>query len=122
MPTPPVVAQFFRCMQAGAPSADEMMSLFTEDAEYVEPFSGAPTRHVGLAAIRRAMQAGWDQPLPAMTISIDRVDVDGQDVRAEWTCRSPALPGGSGRGVNRYRLEHGRISRLETTLVGGGGP
>jgi ketosteroid isomerase-like protein len=119
MPRPPVVDQFFRCMQAGASNADEMMSLFTDDAEYVEPFSGKPSRHLGKPAIRKAMQMGWERPLPDMTISIDRLDLDGDDVRAEWTCRSPALPGGSGRGVNQYRLRDGRIARLETTLLGG---
>jgi hypothetical protein len=106
-------------MQAGAPSADEMMSLFADDAEYVEPFSGKPVRHVGKLAIRKATQLGWERPLPDMTISIDRLDLDGDEVRAEWTYRSPALPGGSGRGVNQYRLRDGRIVRLETTLVGG---
>lgn len=119
MSPPPIVAQFFRCMQAGAASADELMSLFTDDAEYLEPFSGTPTRHLGKVAIREAMQGGWERPLPEMTISIDRVDVDGDSVRAEWTCRSPALPGGSGRGVNHYRVRDGRIARLETTLLGG---
>lgn len=118
MSTPRVVEQFFRCMQAGATSADEMMALFTDDAEYVEPFSGARGHHVGKPAIRKAMQGGWERPLPEMTISIDRVDVDGDQVRAEWTCRSPALPGGSGSGVNVYRLRDRRIARLETTLVG----
>ncbi len=114
---PSTVSQFFAAMQAGAPAADAMLALFTEDAEYVEPFSGVEMRHQGRAAIRAAMQPGWSQPLPAMTITVDRVDVDGNEVRVEWTCRSPALPGGQGRGVNQFTLRDGRIARLVTALT-----
>lgn len=116
---PPAVSEFFRCMQAGAPSAEAMMALFTEDAVYVEPFTGTAQTHRGATAIRAAMTPAWQQPLPAMTITIDRVELDGETVRAEWTCRSPALPGGAGRGVNVFTLHAGRIVRLETTLLGG---
>lgn len=116
---PPAVSEFFRCMQAGAPSADAMMALFAADAEYVEPFSGTVQTHRGAKAIRAAMTPAWEQPLPEMTISIDRVELVAETVRAEWTCRSPALPGGAGRGVNVFTLVGGRIVRLETTLLGG---
>lgn len=115
---PPVVADFFRFMQAGAASAAQMMALFADDAVYVEPFSGTVSTHRGKAAIRAAMASGWERPLPDMTISIDRVDLEGDVVRAEWTCRSPVLPGGAGRGVNHFTLREGRITRLETTLLG----
>lgn len=117
-PPPSVVADFFRCMQAGAPDAEQMMALFTDDAVYVEPFSGTVSTHQGKPAIRAAMAMGWERPLPDMTISIDRVDLDGDVVRAEWTCRSPVLPGGAGRGVNHFTMRQGRIARLETTLLG----
>ena len=115
---PPAVSEFFRCMQAGAPPADAMMALFTDDAVYVEPFTGSAQTHRGVQAIRAAMTPAWERPLPELTISIDRVELAGETVRAEWTCRSPALPGGAGRGVNVFTLQGGRIVRLETTLLG----
>ncbi|MBL8916372.1 MAG: nuclear transport factor 2 family protein [Archangium sp.] len=118
MSTPPLISEFFRCMQAGASSADAMLALFTDDAVYVEPFSGVVQTHRGVVAIRAAMSSGWERPLPEMRLTVDRVDLDGATVRAEWTCRSPALPGGAGRGVNVFTLVGGRIARLETTLVG----
>jgi len=52
-----------------------------------------------------------------MTISIERVDIDGDQVTARWICRSPALPGGEGRGVNQFKLANGLIVRLETKLA-----
>lgn len=118
MTNPPVVSDFFRCMQAGAATAEQLMALFADDAVYVEPFSGRPVTHHGKPAIRAAMAPGWERPLPDMSLSVDRVDLDGDVVRAEWTCRSPALPGGVGRGLNHFTLKNGRIVRLETTFLG----
>ncbi|GAM99038.1 hypothetical protein U91I_02675 [alpha proteobacterium U9-1i] len=114
--TPETVASFFRAMQSGAAAEKEMESLFADDALYIEPFSGAPTEHKGKAAIMQAMRTGWAHPLPEMTISMDRVDVSGADISVAWTCHSPALPGGAGRGLNRFKLRDGKIVRLETTL------
>jgi ketosteroid isomerase-like protein len=111
-----LVALFFRAMQAGAAAEADMEALFAFDAVYVEPFSGAPRTHTGRAAIMAAMREGWTDPLPDMTISMDRVDVAGDEIVVAWTCRSPALPGGAGRGVNRFTLRDGKIRRLETSV------
>jgi hypothetical protein len=51
-----------------------------------------------------------------MQLSVDRVQVDGGRVVADWTCRSPALPGGLGRGTNTFTLSEGLIVRLETVF------
>lgn len=115
--TPPTVADFFRAMQAGSAAAQDMERLFSEDAVYVEPFSGQPTTHSGKKAIMAAMQQGWQNPLPDMTISLDRVDVADSRVTVAWTCRSPGLPGGEGRGVNEFTLKDGKIARLETRFA-----
>ena len=117
----PTVRRYVAAMQTGAMAEQDMMALFTEDAVYVEPFSGAPRTHEGKPAIRRAMVEGWKTPLPDMRLEVDRVDVDGEVVRAQWTCISPALPGGKGRGENTFTLREGRITRLETRLLFGGG-
>lgn len=115
--TPPTVADFFRAMQAGSAAAHDMERLFSDDATYVEPFSGKPTTHTGKEAIMAAMRQGWQNPLPDMKISLDRVDVANESVTVAWTCRSPGLPGGHGRGVNEFTLKDGKIARLETRFA-----
>jgi hypothetical protein len=115
--TPEIVGRFFSAMQTGAASEAEMMSLFAEDAIYVEPFSGRARTHRGKAAIRDTLAEGWRNPLPDMSLSVDQVAVDGAEVTAHWTCRSPALPGGKGSGVNRFTLKDGLIVRLETRFA-----
>ncbi|MFN8526387.1 MAG: nuclear transport factor 2 family protein [Chloroflexota bacterium] len=114
MTQPPQVDQFFRAMQAGATHADQMMSLFSDDAVYVEPFTGQPATHAGKAEIRAVFEAGWQNPLPDMRINVDWVELKGDTVEAGWTCFSPALPNGSGSGVNWFTIRDGLIVRLET--------
>ncbi len=95
-----------------------MMALFHDDATYVEPFGGTPTRHDGKAAIRAAMRAGWAHPLPDMRLEVDRFDVTAQTVVVDWTCHSPGLPGGRGAGTNQFELRDGLIASLETRFRG----
>ena len=112
----PTIKRFFAAMQAGATAEPEMMALFADDAVYVEPFSGREREHRGKAAIRQVMAEGWKTPLPDMRIEIDRMQVTGESVRVQWTCHSPALPGGKGSGENVFTLREGMIARLETRL------
>lgn len=117
------VDRFFAGMQGGPTEEPAMAALFADDAVYVEPFSGlanksfAPTTHTGLAAVRAALRASLAQPLPEQRIVIDRVEVDGDVLTAWWTCFSPALPGGQGRGKNIFTFHVGRIARLETSFL-----
>ncbi len=111
-----ILKRFFEAMQAAGTQEAEMLALFDDDAVYVEPFSGAPREHVGKAAIREAMVAGWKHPLPEMRLEVERVVTDGQSVRADWVCYSPGLPQGRGAGTNEFTLRGGRIVRLETRL------
>jgi hypothetical protein len=113
---PGEISNFFLAMQAGRPAAARMESLFSEDATYEEPFSGQATTHTGRRAILDAMSAGWSQPLPEMHIAIDKVETAGSIVRVDWTCYSPALPGGAGRGRNEFELRDGKIARLKTSF------
>lgn len=113
---PPTVANFFLAMQSGAPAESLMTSLFHDDAEYIEPFTGQARRHVGRKAIIEVMKTGWATPLPEMSLSLDRVETAAGEIVVAWTCVSPALPGGKGIGRNRFTLRDGRISRLETTF------
>ncbi len=111
------IAAFFKAMQTGATAEADMMALFTIDAVYVEPFSGAPRSHHGKEAIRAAFQEGWRHPMPDLKIIIDRFSVTGDETLVEWTCFSPALPGGKGRGENLFTLRDGLILRLETRFL-----
>lgn len=113
---PELIQRFFHAMQAGPEGAATLLSLFADDAVYVEPFSGAERTHEGLEAIRAALSPGWEQPLPDLSITVDRVDTEADRITADWTCRSPALPSGQGVGTNVFHLVDGRIQRLHTTL------
>jgi len=117
-----VVDRYFKAMQAGPDGAETLFSLFREDAVYIEPFSGAPTgerhTHEGLDAIKACVQKSWKDAPPEMTLEVDRVDVDGDVVRSEWTCRSPAFPGPM-KGIDVCTVEGGRIKRLEVSFAAG---
>lgn len=112
------IERFFYAMQSGASSEAEMMSLFAADAVYIEPFTGRIREHHGREAILDVMRGGWRSPLPDVRIEVDSVAVEGDTVRAEWTCYSPGIPGGQGRGVNTFTLRDGLIIRLETRFLG----
>src|SRR6516225_1518588 len=87
-----IVEQLFRAMQAGPDGEEAMMALFSSDAVFIEPFSGRPMTHTGTAAIRESFRQQTAQPLPDMKLTLDRVDMDGSAVRAQWTCSSSAFP------------------------------
>lgn len=113
---PDIVLRFFAAMQGGAQSEGELMALFHDEAEYIEPFTGARTRHEGKAAIRDAMAAGWQHPLPDMRIEVDRFEARPDSLVVDWTCHSPGLPNGKGSGTNVFVLRDGLILSLETKV------
>lgn len=116
--TSPTVDRFFAAMQTQGQSEAAMMALFADDAEYVEPFTGAARTHRGREAVRAALRESWKEPLPEMRLEVDEVTVEGGVTRARWTCFSPALPGGKGRGENAFTLNGaGLITRLETRFL-----
>ena len=112
------IANFFTAMQAGRAGGAALAALFAPDAVYEEPFSGTPQRHAGREAVMAAMARGWEQPLPEMRIAIDRAETRGNVIDLNWTCYSPALPGGKGQGRNRYVMKGGLIAELVTTFGG----
>lgn len=77
-------------------------------AREIERQRGTPSRP---RSDRSVMREGWRSPIA----------VDGDTVRAEWTCYSPAIPGGSGHGENVFTLRDGKIVRLETRLKAAAG-
>lgn len=114
------ISNFFMAMQAGKAGADALKDCFAPDAVYQEPFTGEMRTHNGKDEIINAMALGWEQPLPDMTIHIDRVETKDSEILVNWTCKSPGLPGGQGSGLNRFVLEDGLITSLITTLEGQG--
>ncbi len=110
------VSNFFLAMQAGRIGADALAACFAEDAIYEEPFTGAVRRHEGRDAVMAAMAMGWENPMPDMRIRVDHAETDGDIIHVNWTCFSPAIPEGSGRGRNRYLMRDGLIVELITTL------
>jgi len=113
------ISNFFLAMQAGRAGADRLAAAFAEDAVYSEPFTGTLRTHEGRAAVMAAMALGWEQPMPGMHIRIDRAEVSGAGITLDWTCFSPALPGGQGSGTNLFVMRDGLIARLDTVLKGG---
>lgn len=110
-----IIERYYRAMEAGSPQ--QMDDIFTTDAIYSEPFSkgGEPTTHSGRAEIVGWLAASFDQGNKGVTITLDRLDVDGDEVVAEWTCVGPMLPGPM-KGHDRYQVRDGQIARLDTQL------
>lgn len=110
-----VIERYYRAMEVGSP--EQMDGLFEDDAVYTEPFSkgGAPTSHAGRSEIVGWLAASFKAGNKDVTITLDRLDVDGDVVVAEWTCVGPMLPGPM-KGHDRYKVRGGRIARLDTRL------
>lgn len=125
-----VVEGYFRAMQAGPDGEQDIVALFTDDAEYIEPFSasGALTSHRGIGAIRDFFHQSAQGPTNSgVKLSLDVLELDGDQLRSHWTCEMPMMPGPF-KGMDRYTIRGGRIQRLEITLLappsadGTGGP
>jgi hypothetical protein len=111
-----VVENLFKAMQAGAEGEQLMMSLFHDDAVFIEPFSGQPITHDGQEAIRQSFKRQTEHPLPDMKLTLDRIDLDGAIVRADWTCSSSAFASPM-RGYDLFTIENGKIARLEIVVT-----
>jgi len=110
------VENLFKAMQVGPSGEEAMMALFDENAVFIEPFSGQVQTHAGKLAIRDSFRQMWEAPVPDLQLTLDRVDLDGDAVRAEWTCVSPAFPRPM-RGFDLFRIRAGKIMRLEIVVT-----
>lgn len=111
-----VVEGLFKAMQAGPAGEDAMMALFAPDAVFIEPFSGEVQTHHGKDAIRSSFQEMWRDPAPDLQLMIERIDLDGDHVRADWTCTSPAFATPM-RGHDLFTISAGMITRLEVIVT-----
>ncbi len=107
-----VVQQYFKAMQGGPAKGEQLFALFAEDATYIEPFSGRELTHQGRSAIEQHLRSSWTNSPPDLELQLNRIDVDGEVVRSEWTCTSPAFPQPI-HGSDVCTVREGRIHRLE---------
>jgi hypothetical protein len=103
-------------MQTGPAAENEILELFAEDGVLVEPFAGRIQTHVGKTQLRACLQDMWTNRAPDLRLKTDRVDLDGETLRAEWTCTSTVLPGPM-RGYDLFTIRQGKISRLEIVIT-----
>ncbi|MEL7157717.1 MAG: nuclear transport factor 2 family protein [Actinomycetota bacterium] len=108
------INRYYEAMRRGEEAAEELFTLFTDDAVYAEPFTGRQPA-IGIEAIRDRFALMWADPLPDVELDVLGVHIDGDSAIAEWECRSPGLPGPI-RGQDRYELAGGRITRLDIVI------
>jgi ketosteroid isomerase-like protein len=111
-----IVEELLRAMQTGPSAFEELLALFSEDAVLVEPFAGSMQTHTGKQAIRGSLNEMSQNRAADLTLKLDRVDMDGSAVRAEWTCTSTSMPGPM-RGYDMVTIRGGKISRLEIFIT-----
>jgi ketosteroid isomerase-like protein len=110
------VEQYLAAMQAGPGGLEGLIALFDDDAVYVEPFSGQPQVHAGKAEIRAFFEYALEHHLNGVRLTLDRLDLDGERLRSEWTCQLPSASAPM-RGFDLVTLREGRIARLETSVT-----
>ena len=113
-----VIEDSSRAMQLGPLGEAAIMALFTDDAVWVEPYTGQRRTHAGKEAIRAALQQMWQQPSPpGFAITTDRIQAEGADVRVDWTCSAAGMPLLM-RGYSLYAIStDNRIARLELLIT-----
>lgn len=110
------ITNFFLAMQSGPHGLELLGTLFTDDAEYSEPFSGQTAPHKGREAILRAFDSSRSDAFDDAVITLSTVTVEGDTITVGWTCISQAIPGGRGSGTNVFLMADGKIASLTTTL------
>ena len=110
------VERYLATMQAGPSGLDELVGLFDDEAVYVEPFGGQPQVHNGKSEIRAFFEVALQQHLKDVRLTLDRLDLDGERLRSEWTCHLPMFTAPM-RGFDLLSLRDGRIVRLETNIT-----
>jgi ketosteroid isomerase-like protein len=110
------IEAYMALMQTGSAGLDDLIGLFQDDAVYVEPFTGQPQVHAGKGEIRAFYEQALERDMKAARLTLDRLDLDGERLRAEWTCELPQIKGQM-RGFDLLTMRNGRIARLETTVT-----
>jgi hypothetical protein len=111
-----VVEDLIKAMQIGKAAEQDLLRLFADDAVFVEPFTGRVQTHNGINAIRACVKEMWKTRAGDLSLTLDRVDLDGDVILAEWTCTSAMMPGPM-QGVDRFEIAGGKIKRLEIAVT-----
>jgi hypothetical protein len=111
-----VVEQVFQAMHEGLKGEDRMMTLFADQANVTEPFSGQPVTHRGKEAIRAWFKQAMATMPPDVNLKMDRIDLDGDCVKADWTCTSPVFPTPM-KGYDKYLIRDGKIHEAEFVVT-----
>jgi hypothetical protein len=111
-----IVEGVFQAMHARAAGEQQMMALFADNAIVIEPFSGQPRTHTGKDAIRAWFREAVKEMAPDMVLKMDRIDMDGARVRADWTCTASVFPKPM-RGHDLYTIQQGKIAHAEFVVT-----
>lgn len=112
-----IANQYYAYMQVGGARVEELIALFAEDAEYIEPFSpNGPTQHRGKEAIARMLRQGMASRPVDFELELQTIDLDSSDIQARWSCRSKAF-GGTIQGIDYFEISRGKIQKLTTELA-----
>ncbi len=108
-----IVEQMFQSMQAVA----SMMSLFADDAIWIERFSSTkPQTHRGISEIRTFLARLLSVIPPDGKISLDRLEQEDEVLRIEWTLSSSVLETPmKGRGL--WRIHSGKIVEIDSLIT-----
>src|ERR1700739_2842383 len=91
-----VVITYLRSMQVGAGGIDSILNLYTDDGVYIEHLTsarGAIRMHRGKPAIKKALTSGMQWNPPDLQVTLDRIEIEGHEMLAHWTCTSSKFPG-----------------------------
>lgn len=112
-----VVESLFEAMAGGPEGEEPMMTLFADDANFIETFTGERREHRGVPAIRRAYAELFSEPPPRdMELLLHRIDRDGDRVRAEWSCVSATYLEPR-HGFDLFTIRDGKIRELEVVIT-----
>lgn len=111
-----VVERHFRYMQAGQTAENDIVALFAPDGVYIEEVGDSRREVVGRESLRAWFRENCENRPPEFKLQLNRLDVDGDDLVAEWTCGS-AIFESPARGRDRFTVREGQIVRLETGVV-----
>jgi SnoaL-like domain len=108
------VESYYHAMRLGAAGAAALARLFTDDV-YLEPFSagdGQIRTHIGNHVIAEFFKDSVNHRSPDMVVTVNRIDAEGDRLRAEWTCTLQFLPSRcAGWASTRCVMERSRASR-----------
>ena len=112
-----LIEQVTAAMQAGDAGKEAMIALFADDATLIDSFSGQQQTSAGKDAVRARYYAMVAEPRPPdFLLKLDRLDTDGKQVIANWSCTSSVFPGPM-LGVSHYTIRDGKIQRLEIKIT-----